>query len=88
MVTSHRSGFTIVELLVVIVVIAVLASITVVSYSGIQNQAKTAKNLSTAKGVAQKAELWNASVGSYPSYAQLVTNTLNPGGTPDAPRSR
>ena len=32
-------GFTIVELLIVIVVIAILAAITIVAYTGIQNQA-------------------------------------------------
>ena len=31
-----RRGFTIVELLIVVVVIAILAAITIVSYSGIQ----------------------------------------------------
>ena len=34
-------GFTIVELLIVIVVIAILAAITIDDYNGIQNRAKT-----------------------------------------------
>ncbi|MDN5275377.1 MAG: Fimbrial protein [Candidatus Saccharibacteria bacterium] len=33
-------GFTIVELLIVIVVIGILAAITIVAYNGIQNRAK------------------------------------------------
>ena len=36
----RRRGFTIVELLIVIVVIAILAAITIVAYNGIQNRAK------------------------------------------------
>lgn len=36
---KQHSGFTIVELLIVIVVIAILAAITIVAYNGIQNQA-------------------------------------------------
>ncbi len=39
----NRHGFTIVELLIVIVVIAILAAITVVSYNGIQQRAQNAK---------------------------------------------
>lgn len=35
-----RSGFTIVELLIVIVVIGILAAITIVAYNGVQNRAK------------------------------------------------
>lgn len=39
----NRRGFTIVELLIVIVVIAILATITIVAYNGIQNRAKVAQ---------------------------------------------
>lgn len=38
--TRRDSGFTIVELLIVVVVIAILAAITIVAYTGIQNRAK------------------------------------------------
>ena len=38
---AHR-GFTIVELLIVIVVIGILAAITIVAYNGIQQRARTA----------------------------------------------
>lgn len=37
---TNKHGFTIVELLIVIVVIAILAAISVVAYNGIQNRAK------------------------------------------------
>ena len=42
----HHRGFTIVELLIVIVVIAILASITIVAYNGIQNRAQNVRMLS------------------------------------------
>jgi len=38
---QKQSGFTIVELLIVVVVIAILAAITIVAYNGIQNRAKS-----------------------------------------------
>lgn len=38
-----RAGFTIVELLIVIVVIAILAAISIVAYNGVQQSAKVAK---------------------------------------------
>lgn len=37
---AKQSGFTIVELLIVVVVIAILAAITIVAYSGIQQRAR------------------------------------------------
>jgi len=53
-----RSGFTIVELLIVIVVIGVLAAITVVSYTGINSQAKLSAIKTTAEQIGKKLETW------------------------------
>lgn len=39
-VRPKQTGFTIVELLIVIVVIGILAAITVVAYNGVQEQAR------------------------------------------------
>lgn len=40
---NNRAGFTIVELLIVIVVIALLAAITIVAFNGVQQRAQTSK---------------------------------------------
>ncbi|MCA9336117.1 prepilin-type N-terminal cleavage/methylation domain-containing protein, partial [Candidatus Saccharibacteria bacterium] len=37
---NKKTGFTIVELLIVIVVIAILAAITIVAYNGIQQRSR------------------------------------------------
>lgn len=66
-------GFTIVELLIVIVVIAILAAITIVAYNGIQNRAKTSSAQSLASQVAKKAELYNTEVGRYPLTLGALT---------------
>lgn len=51
---SFIAGFTIVELLIVVVVIAILASITVVAYSGVQNSAHDSAVQSDLRQLAQK----------------------------------
>jgi len=76
-----QQGFTIVELLIVIVVIGILAAITIVAYNGIQNRGKAAAAQSLANAVVKKAEAWNTIQSSYPSYCQLTTGTTNATGT-------
>lgn len=78
---KKHKGFTIVELLIVIVIIGILASITVVSYQGITNRATAVKNQSYAAAVADKMRMWQALVGTYPTYGQLVTNSVSPTGS-------
>ena len=63
--TSKASGFTIVELLIVIVVIAILAAITIVAYNGIQTRAKTNSGQQTANAIVKKYEAINAVKGQY-----------------------
>lgn len=51
---QSRRGFTIVELLIVVVVIAILAAITIVAYNGIQNRAKQSAAQSLVSQVNKK----------------------------------
>lgn len=61
-------GFTIVELLIVVVVIAILAAITIVSYNGIQNRARASAAQSTAKQAFTKIETFAFQNGeTYPA---------------------
>lgn len=63
---ARKSGFTIVELLIVVVVIAILAAITIVSYNGITTTANASAAKSTASTVGKKIESYQALEGSYP----------------------
>lgn len=65
------NGFTIVELLIVIVVIAILASISIVAYNGIQYRAKKSKVQSEVSMLAKQVEAYNATNGSYPTTGGL-----------------
>jgi prepilin-type N-terminal cleavage/methylation domain-containing protein len=69
---SYKQGFTIVELLIVIVVIAILAAISIVAYNGIQNRANNSSVESDMSNLAKTMELWKVDNGSrYPSIGQL-----------------
>jgi len=72
-------GFTIVELLIVIVVIAILAAITIVAYNGIQARAHTTAQKTTAENLAKKMEAYNAVNNAYPTFsaAGAITTGLN-----------
>jgi len=82
----YRRGFTIVELLIVIVVIAILAAISIVAYNGIQTRAN---NTAIINSVSQTIKVINAYVaqeGMYPAfntYACVTTtpSCVEPGGT-------
>lgn len=62
-----QMGFTIVELLVVIVVIGVLATITVISFSGIQERAIVASLQSDLNNAAKKLKIDYVLNGAYPA---------------------
>lgn len=57
MIKSGQNGFTIVELLIVVVVIGILAAIVVVAYNGITNSAKESAVQSDLAGVGKKLEM-------------------------------
>jgi prepilin-type N-terminal cleavage/methylation domain-containing protein len=69
----QQNGFTIVELLIVVVVIAILAAITIAAYNGIQNRANDAAVKSDLATVAQKVKLYQVDNGVFPNGLQLPT---------------
>lgn len=72
--TRKDSGFTIVELLIVIVVIGVLAAIVIVAFNGVTNGAKDAKRASDLSNIAKALERYRIDYGGYPRCGGTGTN--------------
>ncbi|MFZ3009789.1 MAG: LamG-like jellyroll fold domain-containing protein [Candidatus Microsaccharimonas sp.] len=70
-----RNGFTIVELLIVIVVIGILAAITLVAFSGISERASVAATQSALTQANKKLALYISEYNSYP-VNQSAFNTI------------
>lgn len=66
---KKQAGFTIVELLIVIVVIAVLAAITVVAYNGITQRADNTRRVAAAREWYKRIQAYTAANGAYPPGA-------------------
>lgn len=79
--TSFSRGFTIVELLIVIVVIAILATITVVAYNGVRSKANDSVARSEIQQAAKSLEVYKTTHSEeYPldwTAAQLAGVKLN-----------
>lgn len=65
---GKQIGFTIVELLVVIVVLLILTAITATVYSNVQVQARDTKVIAAADKVADALKLYIADNGRFPIY--------------------
>ena len=70
---QKTSGFTIVELLVVIVVIGILAALSIVSYTGITQRAATVTLKSDLKNSSTQLALYNTTNGIYPADLAAAT---------------
>lgn len=66
------TGFTIVELLIVIVVIAILAAISVVAYTGIQQRATNSSIIASANQTVKLIQAYIAENGNYPFTGSVV----------------
>ena len=68
------SGFTIVELLIVIVVIAILAAVSIVAYNGVQNRANDTAVQTDLANAAERFEIYRIDYGSFPQTSTDLAN--------------
>jgi prepilin-type N-terminal cleavage/methylation domain-containing protein len=64
---KKQTGFTIVELLIVIVIIGILAAITIVAYNGIQGRARDTQRAQDMQTIVKALEIYKATNGVYPA---------------------
>ena len=74
-------GFTIVELLIVIVVIGILAAITVVAFNGVQARARATERVTDVASIVKAYDLYRIANGSYPKSYAIATSSevISPG---------
>ena len=61
-----KKGFTLIEVLVAVTIIAVLVSIGVVSYASVNKRSRDAKRKGDVEQLRSALEMYRADVGSYP----------------------
>jgi prepilin-type N-terminal cleavage/methylation domain-containing protein len=69
-------GFTIVELLIVIVIIGILAALVITTYSGIQKKARDTERKTDVNALHGQVEAYQAQNGKYPSRAEMNDTTF------------
>lgn len=72
-------GFTIVELLIVIVVIAILAAVSVMAYSGVQARARDSQRRQDIKTITKAIEMYYIDNGRYPQGLCTADCAVNGG---------
>jgi prepilin-type N-terminal cleavage/methylation domain-containing protein len=72
---KREQGFTIVELLIVIVVIGILALLVITTYSGIQQKARNSKRQTDVQSLQTQMEAFYSQNGYYPSLTDMNSST-------------
>lgn len=73
---NKERGFTIVELLIVIVVIGILAALVITTFTGIQQKARNTERQTDINAIHGQVEAYYAQNGRYPTLANLNDGTF------------
>lgn len=72
---KKQKGFTLVELLIVIIIIGILATLVIVTFNGVQAKARDSQRQTDIGAVDSHLEAFYAEHGWYPTLAQLTDAT-------------
>lgn len=73
--SKQDKGFTLVELLIVIVILGILATVTVFAVTGITNKGKTSACQSDGATIQTAEEAYSANTGSYTTNQQQLVDS-------------
>lgn len=68
---NKSGGFTIVELLIVIVVIGILATLVIVTFTGIQKKARDSQRQTDVQSMQSQLEAYYTNTGTYPALSMM-----------------
>jgi type II secretion system protein G len=69
---KNEEGFTIAELLIVIVVLGILAAIAIPSFTGLQERARRAELESNGRAIVLALEMYKIDTGKYPDTVEEI----------------
>ncbi len=75
---KSKRGFTLVELMIVITVIAILSTIAVVSFTRVQKQSRDTKRKGDVRSLATALQAYFTEINSYPATLGTLTPTYIP----------
>lgn len=79
---KHRKGFTLIEILIVVAIIGILASVALVGLAPAQRRGRDARRLSDIKQAQTALELYYSKCGYYPGQVQAGTTCTGRVGGP------
>jgi general secretion pathway protein G len=72
---EHKSGFTLIEMLLVLTIIGLLAAVVVTKFSHIGGEARIKTTRASISAICTAIDAYEIDCGSYPSSLQLLVNS-------------